>query len=79
MQVRIALLLGSYLISGEGGPAHVLFRGEAYGPDDALPVLAAAPLLDGMTAREFVRHSMVDLVGGNEQAWPALVRRFLTP
>jgi len=79
MEVRIALLLGSYLISGDDGMARVLFGETVYGPDERLPGITASPPQGEITAREFVRHSMIALLGENEKTWPALARKFLQP
>lgn len=75
--MRIALLLGSYLISADDGVARVWIGNVGYGPDEVLPVLAAPVSSAPITARDFVRHSMQELVGQNEKAWPALARKFL--
>ena len=77
MEVRIALLLGSSLISGHDGSACVLYGEIAYGPDDLLPAMSATSLPGEITAREFVRHSMIATCGEDEKAWPALARKFL--
>ena len=75
MDMRIALLYGCYLVSS-GGAVQLQCQQNAYDADDPIPVDAVPELSATVTAREFVRQSMLTLMGEDENHWPGLARRF---
>jgi len=77
MLVRVALLDGCYLITSDQGATLVRCRDSMYSPDDLLPAMTFPHSPPAVTAREFVRQSMVSLSGTDETAWPKIARTFV--
>jgi len=77
MFVQVALLDGCYLIASDQEATLVRCGDSVYSPDDLLPVMTFPHSPPAVTAREFVRRSMVSLSGADETAWPNVARTFV--
>jgi hypothetical protein len=77
MQTRVALLHGCYLFSDNGKDVLIHCRDCVYSAGDTLPAMMLGSSLARVTAREFVRHSMLALSGDDEKGWPKLARTFI--
>lgn len=77
MQTRVALLHGCYLFSDSGEDVLIYCQDCVYSAGDTLPAMMLGGTLARVTAREFVRHSMLVLSGADETGWPRLARIFV--